>query len=172
MTSPIAEIPLTFVSNRSLTLMSRAPSPAPSPRPPARVTGPRPVATRAGPPQPGRLPSGVWESRSHAVASGFRGRDFRPGHHFDALLLERAFELGRHCPRLRSAPTSEELDDRHVAAEAPKIEANSTRHRAASHDHDRLRNVPQADRFVARDNPLLGRSRCLERCAAAGRWPR
>src|SRR3954465_12817769 len=90
----------------------------------------------------------------HAARPGLRTRDAGPGHHFDALLLERPLQLGRDGFILERNNTRQQLDQRHVAAESskdgPELDADRTR----SHDHNRFGNLLESDRFVAGDDSL------------------
>ena len=72
----------------------------------------------------------------------------------DALLAERLLELDgdrlvldRHQPR-------QQLDDRHVAAEAVEDRSELDPDGAAAHDHQDFWHLAQADRLVAGDDPL------------------
>ena len=61
-------------------------------------------------------------------------------------------ELRRHRLVLDRHEPRQQLQDRHVAAEAPEDRRELDAHRAAADDGDRLGHFAQADRFVARDD--------------------
>ena len=70
----------------------------------------------------------------------------------DALLAERFFELGGHAFVLHGHQSRQQLDDRHVAAEAAEDRCELDPDSAAAHDRDRPGHVAQTDRLVARND--------------------
>ena len=66
----------------------------------------------------------------------------------DALLAERLLELGRHRLVLDRHEPRQQLEDRHVAAEAAEDRRELDADRAAAHDRDRLR-APLAGRIAS-----------------------
>ena len=80
---------------------------------------------------------------------------FVPVSDVDALLLERLLELRGHRFVLDRHEPRQQLDDRHLAAEAAVDRRELHADRAAAHDHQRLRHLLQVNRFVARDDPLV-----------------
>ena len=63
-------------------------------------------------------------------------------------------ELGGHGLVFDRHESRQQLEDRHVAAEAAEDRRELDADRAAAHDGDRRRHFRQVDRLVARDDPL------------------
>ena len=72
----------------------------------------------------------------------------------DALLLERLLQLGRNRFVFGRDDARQQLDDRHLAAEAAEDRRELHADRAAAENDHRLRHLAQRDGFVARDDPL------------------
>ena len=89
----------------------------------------------------------------HAVVAGLRLQHLRPGHRLDALLLEGLLELRRNGLVLDRHEARQQLDDRHLAAEAAIDRRELHAHRTAAHDRQRLRHRLEVNRFVAGDDP-------------------
>src|SRR6185436_2271298 len=88
----------------------------------------------------------------HRRLAGLRARDPGAGQDLDALLLERALELGRHGVILDRHQPRQQLDDRHLAAEAAEDRGELDADRAAAENDDRPGYVLEVNRFVARDD--------------------
>src|SRR6185369_4233451 len=72
----------------------------------------------------------------------------------DALLAERFFELGGNRLVLDRDEPRQQLEDRHVAAEAVEDRRELDADRAAAHDRKRGGHLAQIDGFVARNDAL------------------
>ena len=121
------------------------------------MTGPRPVATSS---MLGgellRLAVRRLRLDGHAARRSTRRlRDLRAGQHLDALLLERLLELRGHGLVLDRHEPRQQLDDRHLAAEAAVDRRELDADGAAAHDDERLRHLLQVDRLVAGDDALV-----------------